>query len=95
MASASSGNHTTAMGLLYCITNPSGSKTPIVPATTSSSTSSTTSPSSPSQSLQQVAIIKKIISEKKLYCVGMRSGLSQRVFLYTNKGGLLFLLQDH
>ena len=36
MASASSGKHTPAMGLLYCITNPSGSKNPIVPATTSS-----------------------------------------------------------
>ena len=69
---------------------------PIVPATTSSSTSSSSSPLSPIQSLQQEAILKKMISEeKKLYFVGMRSGLGQRVFLYTNKGGLLFLLQDH
>ena len=96
MASASSGNHTLAMGLLYCITNPSGSRYPIVPATTSSSTSSSTYPLSPTQSVQQEAISKKIISEEKeLYFVGMRVGLGQRVFLYTNKGGLLFLLQDH
>ena len=39
-----------------------------MPATTSSSTSSSKSPKSPSQSLQQVAIIKKINSEKIVFC---------------------------